>query len=330
MYKLWKWGGAMAKSTDRRQEILRIFSVSIRGVLTNLTIDYNRLQEIRLRANGPLLCIYNNEEYYISNQGELTKDEGKSWIITRKEIQETVEYMGNYSLYAYEEEVRQGFITIQGGHRIGIAGKAVVEQGHVRTLKYISFLNIRFSHEVKGCADKLMPYIADGGQVRHTLIISPPGRGKTTLLRDCIRQISDGTQFVKGQTVGVVDERSEIGGCYVGIPQNDVGKRTDLLDCCPKTEGILMLVRSMAPKVIAVDEIGTIEEAKALEVAYYTGCKILATVHGSSMEDIGNKEVFRKMLEEKRVERYVLLASTGQVGTVAAIYDEDGKEIYPC
>lgn len=320
----------MQTYTDRREEILKIFSIGIRNVLKHVELDYSQLQEIRLRVNAPLLCIYKNQEYYISNQGEVTQDPAKCWMISKKEIQETVEYIGNYSLYAYEEEVRQGFITIQGGHRVGIAGKAIVEQGQVRSLKYISFLNIRFSHEVKGCADLLMPYIAGDNQMKHTLIISPPRCGKTTLLRDCIRQLSNGTSFCRGRTIGVVDERSEIGGSYLGIPQNDLGARTDVLDCCPKREGILMLVRSMAPQIIAVDEIGSEEEAKAIEIAFHTGCKLLATVHGTSIDDIRGKAVFRKLLEEKRIERYVVLSATKKIGTIQSIYDREGKVIYTC
>lgn len=320
----------MQTQNDRREEILKIFSIGIRNVLKQADIDYSQLQEIRLRVNAPLLCIYKNHEYYITQTGEITQNPERSWIICKKEIQETVEYIGNYSLYAYEEEVRQGFITIQGGHRVGIAGKAIVEHGHVRSLKYISFLNIRFSHEIKGCADTLMPYIAGDNQMKHTLIISPPRCGKTTLLRDCIRQLSNGTAFCRGRTIGVVDERSEIGGSYLGVPQNDLGIRTDVLDCCPKTEGILMLVRSMAPQIIAVDEIGSEEEARAIEIALHTGCKLLATVHGNSMEDIQQKAVFQKLLKEKRVERYVVLSATKKVGTIESIYDKEGKEIYGC
>lgn len=311
----------------QKEEILKLFSLEIRQVLARLPLDFERLQEIRLRVNAPILCIYQNQEFYISREGMLTKEIGNSWTIPKKEIQETLEYIGNYSLYAYEDEVRQGFLTVQGGHRVGIAGKAIVEKGCVKALKYISFLNVRFAHEVKGCANQVLPYLSEKGRVCNTLIVSPPRCGKTTLLRDCIRQFSNGTCGIEGQTIGVVDQRSELGGCYLGIPQNDLGIRTDVLDCCPKTEGIFMLVRSMSPQVIAVDEVGTYEEAKAIETALSTGCKLLATVHGSSIEDIQAKQVFQMLLKEEKIQRYVLLSGQRGVGTLQAVYNGKGERL---
>lgn len=311
----------------QKEEILKLFSLEIRQALAGLALDFEGLQEIRLRVNAPMLCVYQNQEFYISREAGLTKEINKSWKIPKKEIQETLEYIGNYSLYAYEDEVRQGFLTVQGGHRVGLAGKAIVEKGCVKALKYISFLNVRFAHEVKGCANKILPYLFEKGHVCNTLIVSPPRCGKTTLLRDCIRQFSNGACGMAGQAVGVVDQRSELGGCYLGIPQNDLGVRTDVLDCCPKTEGIFMLVRSMSPQVIAVDEIGTYEEAKAIEMALSTGCKLLATVHGSSIEDIRSKQVFQVLLQEEKIQRYVLLSSHLGVGTLQGVYNGKGERL---
>ena len=136
---------------------------------------------------------------------------------------------------------------------MGIAGKVILEDDQIKNMQYISSMNVRVSHEVVGCADSVLPYITRNREVCHTLIISPPRCGKTTLIRDLIRQISDGNGYVKGCTVGVVDERSELGGCYLGIAQNDMGMRTDILDGCPKAEGMILLIRSMAPRVLAVD-----------------------------------------------------------------------------
>ena len=129
---------------------------------------------------------------------------------------------------------RQGFITIQGGHRIGVAGRIVADRQGVRLMKFISFVNVRVAHQVRGCADGIMEYLyarsGTGVRFRNTLIVSPPRSGKTTLLRDVIRQVSEGGQDIPGMTVGVVDERSELGACYQGVPQNDLGPRTDVLD----------------------------------------------------------------------------------------------------
>ena len=246
----------------------------------------------------------------------------------RCELMETMEYIAGYSLYAYEDELRQGFLTIQGGHRVGVAGKILMEEGKVRSIRYISFLNIRLTHQVEGCADKVMPFIVENGEVCHTLIISPPCCGKTTLLRDVIRQISNGNAWCEGKNVGVVDERSEIGGAYQGVPQNDLGIRTDLLDCCPKAEGMMMLIRSMSPEVVAVDEIGDYGDIKAIESVLNCGCRLIATVHGSSVEDIEKKPLLQKMVKEHVFDRYIILNGKKKIGSVWGIFDGRGTRLY--
>lgn len=311
-----------------KDEFIKIFSMNIRNILQKTKIDLKELQEIRLRAGKPLLVMAGGREYFVTAGGSLTEEEQRGWRVPKREIAETMEYIANYSLYAYEDEVRQGFLTISGGHRVGIAGKAVTDGGRIRSIRHISFLNVRVSHEVKGCADAVMPYLAKEGEICHTLILSPPGCGKTTLLRDMIRQISNGGSYCRGQTVGVVDERSEIGGAYLGVPQNDLGIRTDLLDCCPKAEGMMLLIRSMAPRVLAVDEIGGAEDISAIEAAVNCGCRILATVHGSSMEDIRRKPMLGRLMEQEVFERYIILHNLGGAGTVRRIVGKEGKILY--
>jgi len=318
----------MTASAEKRNEILQIFSLHIRRIIGSMQIDFEDLQEIRMRINAPLMVVYRNQEFFVSKAATLTQDTTQAYIVSRSELRETMEYIGNYSLYAFEDEIRQGFITIQGGHRVGIAGKTVMENEHVKNIRHISCINVRLSHQVKGCANKVIPYITDQDHVYHTLLISPPRCGKTTMLRDIIRQLSDGGGGRTGVTVGVVDERSEIGACYLGVPQNDLGIRTDILDCCPKADGMLMLIRSMSPDVIAVDEIGQREDLDAIEYVINCGCRLVATVHGSCIDDVKLKPVLGRLVREKIFERYIILNNEGCVGNVGEIYDDRGTMIY--
>ena len=307
-----------------REEIGKLFPKEVRNLLEKAELKQEYLQEIRLRINGPLLVVYRGEEYFLGAKGGLCKDPGQAFRVCRRCLQETLEYLSGYSLYAYEEEVRQGYLTLQGGHRVGLAGKTILDGEKITSIRFISFINIRFSHQVKGCASVILPYIAQGSTVRHTLLISPPRCGKTTILRDLIRQISDGDEKRPGHCVGVVDERSEIGGCHQGVPQNDVGIRTDVLDGCPKAEGMMMLIRSMSPEVIAVDAIGSYEDIHAMESVIHCGCRLLATVHGSSIDDIKRKPLLNRLVKEKIFERYILLEGRPRAGTVRQIFDERG------
>lgn len=315
---------------NTKDELLKIFSLKLRTILGKVKLDFDKLQEIRLRMNAPLLIIYGNKEYFITEDARLVDNPGQAVQITKNEIRETMEYISNYSLYAFEEEIKQGFITINGGHRVGIAGKTIIEDDAIKGMKHISFINIRLAHQIKGCADAILPHVvnerADG--IYHTLIISPPRCGKTTILRDLIRQLSDGSHYLAGMSIGVVDERSEIGACYMGIPQNELGIRTDILDCCPKAKGMMMLIRSMSPQIIAVDEIGSREDLEAIDYVIGCGCKLIATVHGSSIEDIKNKPVLGELVQKKLFERYIILSNITSVGHLEEIYDSSGRRIY--
>lgn len=303
----------------KEQQIYQILAKKIRILLQAEQLELNKLQEIRLRVGKPLILVYKNRELM------LPVKRSEKYRVTKEDMRETLDYICHYSLYAYETEMRQGFITVEGGHRVGIAGKVILEDDQIKNMQYISSMNIRVSHEVVGCADSILPYITRNREVCHTLIISPPRCGKTTLIRDLIRQISDGNGYVKGCTVGVVDERSELGGCYLGIAQNDMGMRTDILDGCPKAEGMILLIRSMAPRVLAVDEIGGEDETRALEYAMQCGCKLIASVHGKDLDEIAEKPGLQGLVMHRRFERYVVLDDGKHPGIVKEIYNEQGK-----
>ncbi len=284
-------------------------------------MDYEKLYEIRLRAGRPMFLIYDGGECFLRTRGR------EPYLVTREDLKETLEYVSGYSLYAYEDELRQGYMSVQGGHRVGVTGKVILDGDRIRGMKYISCINLRLAHEIQGCADPVMEHIRKENWTAHTLLISPPRCGKTTLLRDMIRQLSNGSGKIPGVTVGVVDERSELAGCYQGIPQNDLGIRTDVLDGCPKAHGMQMLIRSMSPSVVAVDELGREEDFKAVESVIYSGCKLIATAHGASLEEIFSTPFFGRLRKMKVFERYILLGKEQRAGIIRGIYDERGN---PC
>lgn len=310
------------------EEIIRIFPLHLRPFCKAGFKGGERPEEIRMRIGQPLL-LYTGSRELFWNDGQqcLSEDITGAYKAKERDFEDMLAYMSNYSLYAFEEEIRGGFLTIQGGHRIGLAGKTVCEQGIVKTMRQISFLNIRIACEHKGCADDVLPYIRNGVSVYNTLFISPPGIGKTTLLRDCIRQLSTGTKGFPGHKVGVVDERSEIAACYLGRPQNDLGPRTDVMDCCPKSEGMLLLLRSMSPEIIGVDELGGQADYEAVEAALHCGCHILGTMHGERIEEMKEKPYLRKWLEKVFFERYVFLSKEDKKTRKFTIYNERLEKI---
>lgn len=284
----------------------------------------NVLEEIRLRRDRPLMLGLGGSDYFLRQDGTPVSAPYGAYLVESADLVKVLHNISGSSLYALEEELKNGYVTLPGGHRVGLTGKAVLENGQVKTLKYLSGFNIRVCREIKGAANGLIKHLIEpqAQNVYHTVIFSPPRCGKTTLLRDLVRQVSNGLPGIQfaGRTVGVVDERSEIAGCYRGVPQMDVGVRTDVLDGCPKAQGMMMLLRAMSPDVIVTDEIGSMEDIHALEEVFNAGVRVIVTIHGSSLRELANRPALKYLLQLNVIERFVLLGRSRGVGTVEKIY----------
>lgn len=284
--------------------------------------------EIRLRAGGPLLVACGGSDFFLDPAGRATDSAGAAFIATPADLSKTLQLISNNSLYAFEEELRQGFITVTGGHRIGLAGQAIMAGGALAGLKNISAMNIRLAREIHGAADTILPHIVAGaGRIHNTLVISPPRCGKTTVLRDLARQLSTGVERLgyPGVQVGLVDERSELAACQNGIPTADLGPRADVLDGCPKAVGMLMLIRSMAPQVIIADELGREADADAVREAVHAGVGVIVSAHGANVADIARRPHLGRLIGEHCFARFVVLGDAPAVGTVISITAGGGE-----
>ncbi|MEA4903078.1 stage III sporulation protein AA [Desulfitobacterium sp.] len=309
---------------SRLDNIVKWLSDPLREIFASATgLPLSEIEEVRLRTNKPLLLLGNQNEYFLDSRGKMVSIE-RAYRVQREDLMQTLERMTQSSLYAAEEDLKQGFITLPGGHRVGVTGETVLKQGKVQNLKHISGLNIRLASEILGQAIGILPrLIRADGSLRHTLILSAPRAGKTTLLRDLIRCLSDGIPALalKGQTIGVVDERGEIAGMWQGQPTYDLGCRTDILDGCPKAAGMSMLIRSMSPRVIAVDELGQPQDVEAVLDALRTGVSVLSTAHAGSVEEAKKRPVLGAIFAGGVFERIVVLSRRKGPGTVEDIID---------
>lgn len=314
--------------SERYNSIFPIIKEDIWGEILK---HIEHITEIRIRVGKPVLIYLNQKEMSVDEDGNFIYVVEKGKKFTYQEIQQLFDFWCQDSRYAFQNEIKRGFLTIEGGHRIGICGEAVSdEEGKIQTIKYISSLNIRIAHEKKGAATEIMAYIHKKNQIKNTLIISPPGAGKTTLLRDIVRYLSNGDEVHRGINVGLVDERGEIAACFQGIPQLDVGVRTDVLDNCKKTVGMRMLLRSMAPRVIAVDELGNEEEIRLIQQMVGNGCAVIATIHGNNMEELRQKKIWKELWDKSMFENIVLLSKKNHMFH-KELYCDGGKQLtYSC
>lgn len=242
--------------------------------------DSGGLEEIRLRCGLPVSLCYRNAVRYIDRSGALTDRADRALRAERGDIDEGMELITSSSVYASQSSIQNGFITVKGGHRVGICGRCVIKNGVISFIDNVSGLNYRIARQIKGAADGVIDRITDGRAIKNTLIIAPPGAGKTTLLRDIVRILS-----LRGFKISVVDERSEISGMYDGSTTYDLGPNTDVLDNSPKAEGIMMMLRSMSPQAVATDEIGGKGDMDAVAAAAVRGVSVITTLHAKNAKE---------------------------------------------
>lgn len=294
--------------------ILKVLPSSIRRYMCN--VNPEEATEIRLICGKPFTIRYPDGDYYLTPKSVLSGNSAGALIVNGVHLSEMLERITKSSLYASKEEIRNGYITIEGGHRIGLAGTAVTENGSVEFIKNISAMNIRIANEIRGAADGVIGAVMRNGVVRNTLIISPPCGGKTTMLRDIIRQLSN-----SGYSVAVADERCELAAMYNGHSAFDLGISTTVMDNCPKSDAMLMLLRSMSPDVIVTDEIGSDADADAIFSIINSGVSVVVSVHGRDAEQIRRRRAFGELYD--MFETVIVLSKRLGAGTVEEITEND-------
>lgn len=315
------------------QQAMRVCPPEIQNRLQHVPLSVmEKVEELRFRLGQPLQLCGADVDQFLHKHSGLTPSVDDAFIVTDEILNRVIQIVTQSSLYAVEDELRRGFVTMPGGHRVGVAGRAVLyESGSVRSIRSITSVNVRIAKERLGSADAIRPYASHNttGRPFSLLIVSPPQCGKTTILRDLARAWSEGRvgPSTKGKKVSVVDERSEIAGCVDGVPQFRLGPRTDILDACPKADGMLMAIRSLSPDIVVTDEIGRQQDRDAILEATHAGVSVLATAHANSVMEWRERPYMNELFQSKAFDRYVILSRRTGPGTVEAVMDAAGKAI---
>ncbi len=282
------------------------------------------LLEIRLRAGQPMQLVFDGYDRVVYAPGGAA-------ALSREECGALLSRICQYSVFAWEEELRSGFVTLPGGFRVGVCGRAVSGAGGIERFSDIVYFSFRIVREVRDCALPLLPALLDGcGRLYSTLILSPPGRGKTTLLRDLVRLLSDGLGGAAPHRVSLVDERLEVSGAVGGVPTFDVGVRTDVITGSKKADGLMRMLAAMTPDVLACDELSRETDVDAALEADSAGAAVLATAHARDLWQLQKRPPMQRLYRAHAIRRYLSLAGGGEVGRAERLWDDEGKELPIC
>lgn len=295
---------------NRRESILKmkVYFPSYIGQSLERLADYNDIHEIRMRIGRPVGIVSFGKEKFLTEKGNLTDFPDMCRRISSDDIEYSFRAVCDYSIHSYKREISGGFITLEGGNRVGICGTAVTENNRISSLKYISGLNFRIAGQALGCGEELCGmYEKD---ICSILIIGPPMSGKTTVIRDMCRKLGE------KKRISIIDERGEIGAVYHGLPQNDIGRMTDVFDGYPKAEGIMTAVRVMSPDIVVCDEIGGEEDCGALLSSANAGVRIIASVHGNDLSGVRKRKYLNEVIENGVFDRYAVLKGGKDIGKI--------------
>lgn len=287
-------------------------------------LRYDDLCEIRLRIGRPVMVNYKNAYYFLGQSGLC--NEKNAFVCDDNMLKTVLSKASRYSIYSVNEEIKQGFVTAVGGYRIGIVGEIIAEEGKIITVKNFSSINVRIPHQVAGCAYNISKFVIeyDKKSVLNTLILGSPGTGKTTILRDLCNQIYNN---LKDCNILLLDERMEIASCVNGQPQLKVGNATDVISGGKKSYNITNGIRTMAPNVVAVDEIGSVEDIEAIQYAVNCGVSIIATIHSKNIYELSKKPELQQLLKQRAFNRYIEISNNNGKGTIENIFDENLKPV---